>query len=122
MSFPKGICFCPRPVALASLVVIPEGNLLLPSPFTPAAWSDAISSPASNTTMESRQLGKSGIMVPELCFGTGTFGAGNEFFKAWGETSDVEARKLIDICMEAGLNFFDTADIYSERRQRRGPC
>ncbi len=52
-------------------------------------------------------------MVPELCFGTGTFGAGNEFFKAWGETSDVEARKLIDICMEAGLNFFDTADVYS---------
>lgn len=63
--------------------------------------------------MEYRQLGRSGLKVPELCFGAGTFGAGDEFFKAWGETSQDEARKLIDICMEAGVNFFDTADIYS---------
>ncbi len=55
-------------------------------------------------------------MVPELCFGTGTFGAGSEFFKAWGQTSVDEARKLIDICMEAGVNFFDTADVYSSGR------
>ncbi len=64
-------------------------------------------------TMEYRQLGRSGLKVPELCFGAGTFGAGDEFFKAWGETTQDEARKLIDICMEAGVNFFDTADIYS---------
>jgi aryl-alcohol dehydrogenase-like predicted oxidoreductase len=64
--------------------------------------------------MEYRSLGRSGLKVPELCFGTGTFGAGNEFFKAWGDTSQDEARKLIDICMEAGLNFFDTADVYSD--------
>jgi len=64
--------------------------------------------------MEYRTLGRSGLKVPELCFGTGTFGAGNEFFKAWGETSEDEAKKLIDICMEAGCNFFDTADIYSD--------
>jgi aryl-alcohol dehydrogenase-like predicted oxidoreductase len=64
-------------------------------------------------TMEYRSLGRSGLKVPELCFGTGTFGAGNEFFKAWGETSEGEAKKLIDICMEAGCNFFDTADVYS---------
>lgn len=63
--------------------------------------------------MEYRQLGRSGLKVPELCFGTGTFGAGNEFFAAWGNTQVEEARKLIDICMEAGCNFFDTADIYS---------
>ena len=63
--------------------------------------------------MDYRQLGRSGLKVPELCFGAGTFGAGDEFFKAWGETSDDEARKIIDVCMEAGLNFFDTADIYS---------
>ena len=64
--------------------------------------------------MEYRQLGRSGIKVPELCFGCGTFGGhGNEFFEAWG-ASDVEhAIKMVDICMEAGLNFFDTADIYS---------
>jgi aryl-alcohol dehydrogenase-like predicted oxidoreductase len=63
--------------------------------------------------MEMRSLGRSGFKVPELCFGTGTFGAGNEFFKAWGDTSQDDAKKLIDICMEAGCNFFDTADIYS---------
>src|ERR1700710_2635306 len=63
--------------------------------------------------MEYRSLGRSGLKVPELCFGTGTFGAGNEFFKAWGETSQEDAKKLIDTCMEAGCNFFDTADVYS---------
>jgi aryl-alcohol dehydrogenase-like predicted oxidoreductase len=64
--------------------------------------------------MEYRQLGRSGLKVPELCFGCGTFGGTNEFFKAWGSTDIAEAAKLIDICMEAGLNFFDTADIYSD--------
>jgi aryl-alcohol dehydrogenase-like predicted oxidoreductase len=64
--------------------------------------------------MEYRTLGRSGLKVPELCFGTGTFGAGDEFFAAWGNTQIEEARKLIDICMEAGCNFFDTADIYSD--------
>jgi aryl-alcohol dehydrogenase-like predicted oxidoreductase len=64
--------------------------------------------------MEYRQLGRSGLKVPELCFGTGTFGGGSEFFQAWGNTQTEEARKLIDICMEAGCNFFDTADIYSD--------
>jgi aryl-alcohol dehydrogenase-like predicted oxidoreductase len=64
--------------------------------------------------MEYRSLGRSGLKVPELCFGTGTFGGTNEFFKAWGSTQDKEAQHLIDICMEAGCNFFDTADIYSD--------
>src|SRR5271170_8026247 len=65
--------------------------------------------------MEYRQLGKSGLKVPELCFGAGTFGGGNEFFNAWGATDDIgEARKIVDICMDAGINMFDTADIYSD--------
>ena len=64
--------------------------------------------------MQFRQLGRSGLKVPELCFGTGTFGGSNEFFQAWGSTQVDEARKLIDVCMEAGCNFFDTADIYSD--------
>ena len=63
--------------------------------------------------MEYRQLGKSGLKVPVLCFGTGTFGGGTEMFRAWGATDVAEATRLIDICMEAGVNFFDTADIYS---------
>jgi len=54
------------------------------------------------------------LKVPVLCFGTGTFGGGNEFFRAWGETDVAEATRLVDICMEAGVNFFDTANIYSQ--------
>ena len=65
--------------------------------------------------MEYRSLGRSGLKVPELCFGTGTFGgAGNKFFEAWGTTQDAEATRIVDVCMESGCNFFDTADIYSD--------
>ncbi len=63
--------------------------------------------------MEYRQLGRSGLMVPELCFGAGTLGTRGEFFEAWATTTAMEADRLIGICMDAGLNFFDTADIYS---------
>jgi aryl-alcohol dehydrogenase-like predicted oxidoreductase len=69
--------------------------------------------------MQYRTLGRSGLKVPELCFGTGTFGAGNDFFKAWGNTQADEARSLIDICMHAGCNFFDTADVYSDGRSEQ---
>jgi aryl-alcohol dehydrogenase-like predicted oxidoreductase len=61
--------------------------------------------------MEYRQLG--GLKVPVLSFGTGTFGGNNEFFKAWGASGVEEATRLVDVCLDAGLNFFDTADIYS---------
>jgi aryl-alcohol dehydrogenase-like predicted oxidoreductase len=64
--------------------------------------------------MEYRQLGYSGLKVPALSFGTGTFGGGSEFFKAWGSTDVAEATRLVDICLEAGLNMFDTADVYSK--------
>ena len=63
--------------------------------------------------MEYRQLGRSGLMVPELCFGAGTIGTQGEFFEAWSQTSQEEADRIIGICMDAGLNFFDTADVYS---------
>ena len=63
--------------------------------------------------MEFRQLGGSGFKVPVLSLGTGTFGGGGEFFKAWGATDVAEATRLVDICLEAGLNMFDSADIYS---------
>jgi aryl-alcohol dehydrogenase-like predicted oxidoreductase len=63
--------------------------------------------------MEYRQLGKSGLKVPVLSFGTGTFGGGTEFFKAWGASDVAEATRLVDLCLEAGVNLFDTADVYS---------
>jgi aryl-alcohol dehydrogenase-like predicted oxidoreductase len=63
--------------------------------------------------MEFRQFGRSGLWVPALSFGTATFGGSNEFFKKWGQTGVEEASRLIDICLEAGVNFFDTADVYS---------
>jgi aryl-alcohol dehydrogenase-like predicted oxidoreductase len=66
--------------------------------------------------MEYRLLGGSGLKVPALSFGTGTFGGATEFFKAWGTTDVAEASRLIDICLEAGVNLFDTADIYSDGR------
>ena len=63
--------------------------------------------------MEYRKFGHSGLKVPVLSFGTGTFGGAGEFFKRWGATDVKEASRLIDICMESGVNFFDTANIYS---------
>jgi len=63
--------------------------------------------------MEYRQLGASGLKVPVLSFGTATFGGGNEFFKAWGNTQAEEASRMVNLCLDAGVNFFDTADVYS---------
>lgn len=63
--------------------------------------------------MEYRQLGGSGLKVPVLSFGTATFGGGGDFFSAWGNSDVAEASRLIDICLEAGVNLFDTADVYS---------
>src|SRR6476620_794642 len=64
--------------------------------------------------MEYRQLGNSGLRVPVLSFGTATFGGGTEFFKAWGSTQVDEATRLVNLCVDAGVNFFDTANGYSK--------
>jgi aryl-alcohol dehydrogenase-like predicted oxidoreductase len=64
--------------------------------------------------MEYRLLGASGFKVSALGFGAGTFGGKGPLFSAWGNTDIAEARRLIDLCLAAGLNFFDTADVYSE--------
>ncbi|KAF0094329.1 MAG: oxidoreductase [Puniceicoccaceae bacterium 5H] len=64
--------------------------------------------------MEYNKLGRSGLRIPALCLGTGTFGGRGPLFSHWGQTGVEEARRLIDICLEAGLNFFDTADVYSD--------
>ncbi len=63
--------------------------------------------------MEYRQLGGSGLMVPALSFGTGTFGGTGALFSSWGSTNIPEATRLVDLCLEVGLNLFDSADGYS---------
>jgi aryl-alcohol dehydrogenase-like predicted oxidoreductase len=63
--------------------------------------------------MEHRLLGNSGLQVPVLSFGTATFGGVGDFFKAWGTTQQEEANRMVRLCMEAGVNFFDTANVYS---------
>ena len=63
--------------------------------------------------MEYRTLGRSGLKIPVLSFGTATFGGGGEFFKAWGSTDVAGATRMVDICLEAGANMFDSADSYS---------
>ncbi|MGV3773043.1 MAG: aldo/keto reductase [Verrucomicrobiales bacterium] len=63
--------------------------------------------------MEYRLLGGSGLKVPALTFGTGTFGGKGDLFSSWGNSDVAEATRIVDICLDAGLNMFDTADVYS---------
>jgi aryl-alcohol dehydrogenase-like predicted oxidoreductase len=63
--------------------------------------------------VEYRLLGASGLKVPVLSFGTATFGGIGEFFNAWGTTEVDEAKRLVDVCLDAGIDFFDTANVYS---------
>jgi aryl-alcohol dehydrogenase-like predicted oxidoreductase len=63
--------------------------------------------------MEYRQLGGSGFKVPVLSFGTGTFGGQGDLFKAWGASDVAEATRMVDVCLDAGLTMFDSADVYS---------
>jgi len=63
--------------------------------------------------MEYKQLGGSGLRVPVLGFGAATFGGSGSFFKAWGSTQVDEATRLINVCLDAGVSLFDTANVYS---------
>ncbi|MFF0489673.1 aldo/keto reductase [Nocardia sp. NPDC004068] len=64
--------------------------------------------------MEYRRLGASGLLVPALSFGAGTFGGRGELFSAWGDTDARAAREMVDIALDAGVTMFDTADVYSD--------
>ena len=66
--------------------------------------------------MEFRQFGAAGLRVPVLSFGTATFGGGSDFYRAWGSTDVDEATRLVDVCLDAGVSFFDTANSYSTGR------
>ena len=64
--------------------------------------------------MEYRRMGRSGLVVPQLSFGAGTFGGRGELFGAWGHTDVDEAREIVAMCLDAGVTLFDTADVYSD--------
>jgi aryl-alcohol dehydrogenase-like predicted oxidoreductase len=64
--------------------------------------------------MKYTTLGNTGLQVSRLCFGTMTFGDGRGMFKAIGATGQTEADELVKMSIESGINFFDTADIYTE--------
>jgi aryl-alcohol dehydrogenase-like predicted oxidoreductase len=64
--------------------------------------------------MEQRRLGKSGLFVPALSFGTGTFGGVGPLFSTWGNTDVAGAKRLVDVCLDAGVTMFDSADAYSD--------
>ncbi|MFN8658964.1 MAG: aldo/keto reductase [Candidatus Obscuribacterales bacterium] len=64
--------------------------------------------------MQYKTLGDTGLLVSTLCFGAMTFHGGSGMFKMIGAANQSEADELIKACLEGGVNFFDTADIYSE--------
>ena len=68
--------------------------------------------------MKYRMLGRTGLYVSEICFGTMTFG-GEGFWKAIGSVDQAGADQLIKASLDAGINFFDTADVYSEGQSER---
>lgn len=63
--------------------------------------------------MNYRNLGQSGLLVSEFGFGAGTFGGQGPIFSAWGQANLAEAQRMIDLCIDHGVNYFDTADAYS---------
>ena len=63
--------------------------------------------------MDYRQLGRSGLKVSALSLGAATFGGGNEFFRAWGEVDVVSAKRMLDLCLDAGVNLVDVSNNYS---------
>ena len=90
------------------------------TPYTPpdAAAAMAAGDPRPPGSIPSWKIPSSsaprGFKVPALSFGTATFGGGNELFKAWGASDAAEATRLVDVCLDADLTMFDSADVYSD--------
>ena len=64
-------------------------------------------------------LGRTGIFVSELCFGSMTFGGTSGMWEKIGTTAQEEADRLVGLALDAGINFFDTADVYAEGESER---
>src|SRR5665647_2059684 len=64
--------------------------------------------------MRYNPLGRTGLFVSELCLGTMTFGGSEGIWRQIGALQQADAEKLIGQAIDAGINFIDTADVYSE--------
>ncbi|WP_042166730.1 aldo/keto reductase [Paenibacillus gorillae] len=64
--------------------------------------------------MKYKTLGNTGLLVSQLALGTMTFSRGQQFYKTFGEVGQAEADQLVAASIEAGINFFDTADVYAD--------
>ncbi|SEP72528.1 aldo/keto reductase [Microlunatus flavus] len=62
--------------------------------------------------MKYSPLGSSNVLLSQLCLGTANFGPGDRFAGAFGSTSEAEAFRIMDAAVDAGINFFDTANVY----------
>src|SRR3954451_6719923 len=103
-------CAVPQRLIAAETVVRVMACLLDESTFNDTACLLREEGP----NMDYRKVGASDLEVSVLSLGTATFGGGNAFFKAWGETDVAEATSLVDIALDAGVNLFDSADVYSD--------
>src|ERR1044072_3744107 len=103
----------PSPPLPSSSAAAGPCNLTLPVVGSAGAW---LRGRRRRTLagMEHRRLGASGLKVPALSFGAATFGGRGPFFSEWGSTGAAEARRIVDLCLDAGVTLFDTADVYSE--------
>jgi aryl-alcohol dehydrogenase-like predicted oxidoreductase len=64
--------------------------------------------------MKYATLGNTGLLVSKLCLGTMTFGDGRGMYKAIGAVGQAAADELVKTSIESGVNFFDTADVYTQ--------
>ncbi len=111
----------PRAAAGARRPVFPPPR----SPSPPPRWASGGPQPPEiplspkGSSYGTSSARRSGLKVPVLSFGAGTFGGSGPLFGAWGTSDATEARRLVDICLEAGISLFDTADVYSAGASRR---
>src|SRR5260370_29891705 len=75
--------------------------------------------PKGSRAMKHRPLGRTGLYVSEICLGTMTFGGQGTWWKAVGEVDQSNANALVERALAAGVNFIDTADVYSEGLSER---
>src|SRR5262245_8060814 len=90
----------------------PHRNPLEPPKDSILATSGRLSY-SKGKTMKYKTLGNTGLLVSHLCLGTMTLGGGIGIYKHIGDVTQAGADQLVKASIEAGINFFDTADVYS---------